>query len=64
MWIGIRRFLPADDADPYVTKATPADALPERVPGGVPADVFSMEQATEALDQATPFIERVAELIQ
>lgn len=37
---------------------------PNGLPGGVPAEVFSNEQATEAIDQATRFVERAAELIQ
>ncbi|MBI1735251.1 MAG: HEPN domain-containing protein [Candidatus Rokubacteria bacterium] len=35
---------------------------PNGLPGGVPAEVFSKEQAEEAARQATEFIERVAEL--
>jgi HEPN domain-containing protein len=37
---------------------------PNGLPGGVPADVFSQEQATEAIDQAARFIEAAAGLIQ
>ncbi len=37
---------------------------PNGVPGGVPAEIFSVEQATEAIAQATQFIERAADLIQ
>lgn len=37
---------------------------PNGLPGGVPAEVFSNERATEAIDQATRFIERAAELIR
>jgi HEPN domain-containing protein len=36
---------------------------PNGLPGGVPADVFSNEQATEAIEQAERFIERATELI-
>jgi HEPN domain-containing protein len=36
---------------------------PNGLPGGVPADVFSKEQATEAIDQAARFIEAAAGLI-
>lgn len=35
---------------------------PNGLPGGVPAEVFSVEQATRALEEATRFIERAAEL--
>jgi HEPN domain-containing protein len=35
---------------------------PNGLPGGVPAEVFSSEQAEEAVRQATQFIERVTEL--
>lgn len=35
---------------------------PNGLPGGVPAEVFSREQAEEAARQATQFIERVTEL--
>jgi HEPN domain-containing protein len=37
---------------------------PNGLPGGVPAEVFSAEQASEAIAQATQFIDRAAELIQ
>jgi HEPN domain-containing protein len=36
---------------------------PNGLPGGVPAEVFSNEQATEAIEQAERFIERATELI-
>lgn len=35
---------------------------PNGLPGGVPADVFSREQAAEAIGQATEFIDRAADL--
>lgn len=35
---------------------------PNGLPGGVPADVFSKEQAEEAVRQAAEFIERATEL--
>jgi HEPN domain-containing protein len=37
---------------------------PNGLPGGVPAEVFSEEQATEAIDRATQFVERAGELIE
>lgn len=37
---------------------------PNGLPGGVPAEVFSEEQATEAVAQAAQFSERVAVLIR
>ena len=35
---------------------------PNGLPGGVPAEVFSKEQAAEAIAQATRFIERATDL--
>lgn len=37
---------------------------PNGLPGGVPAEVFSQEQAAEAIDEATRVIDRAAALIQ
>jgi HEPN domain-containing protein len=37
---------------------------PNGLPGGVPADVFTEEQATEAIAQATTFIERATALVR
>ena len=36
---------------------------PNGLPGGVPAEVFSKEQAAEAITQATQFVDRAANLI-
>jgi HEPN domain-containing protein len=35
---------------------------PNGLPGGVPAEVFTQEQAADAIAQATEFIERASEL--
>ena len=37
---------------------------PNGLPGGVPAEVFTREQAAEAIAQATVFVERATELLQ